>query len=136
MKYDRFKNQAYKILITIAKSHFLYLVIWQFIYTTFGKYKRFNLYNAKIDSFKLTIIGFLYQCTTFNDENVKEYSTYSTLFAGFKLSIIIVYSNALSWHLYEIFMTENYEFDSSLRDTNNLATAMSLNSHPYIQVLY
>lgn len=114
MKYDRFKNQAYKILITIVKSHFLYLIIWQFIYTTFG---------------------FLYQCTTFNDENVKEYSTYSTLFAAFKLSIIIVYSNALSWHLYEIFMTENYEFDSSLRDTNNLATAMSLNSHPYIQTL-
>ena len=58
------------------------------------------------------------------------------MFAAIKLSFLINFANAISWDLYEIYMTEMYHFNIQPSDASDLplATAMSLNSHPYIQV--
>lgn len=65
-----------------------------------------------------------------------EYSWFWTILASFKLGFIVLFSNAISWQLYQILMTEIYHFELKPRDVNqlSLSSALSLNSHPYIQV--
>lgn len=70
--------------------------------------------------------------------NSSSYSATLTILAALKLSFILVFSQAISWHLYQIYMTEIYHFELQPRDPTDLSLvgALSLNSHPYIQVKF
>lgn len=59
-----------------------------------------------------------------------------SIIIALKLSFIINIGHSLSWNLYEIYLTQIYHFTIQPRVPTeiSLSTAMSLNSHPYIQV--
>lgn len=117
-KYDRFKAKAYKLGLDLIKSLFVNLFIWQLVYSVLASFIASTLFN-------------------WDEIEAKSYSWTSTTFAALKLAFIVLYSHAISWHLYEIYMTESYYFEIKPRNVNQLSlgAAMSLNSHPYIQVI-
>ena len=59
-----------------------------------------------------------------------------SIIIALKLYFIINIGHSLSWNLYEIYLTQIYHFTIQPRVPTeiSLSTAMSLYSHPYIQV--
>ncbi|RNA32452.1 nucleoporin NDC1 [Brachionus plicatilis] len=115
-KYSRLKSRVYKTILSVLKSNLINLIIWSILYAIM----EYGVNNSIL-----------------SEEEIIQFDFFSTTIVAVKLSFMINFAFEISWNIYEIYMTEMYHFNIHPVDASDLplATAMSLNSQPYIQIL-